>query len=343
MEKKIIKNARSDGRGITIFSNILPEVGVRTYYNADDNIVARIQHIEDIQEDIQEEEFNKQYNSKKLIRIGEHLFKKKYIYEIFACKTFKYILMMFFWILALLGGDIAILGVLIYLIFSNMLESLIFFINVAEEYKSKNGTKFNIAKFHSAEHKSINAYEKYKRIPTISEVKKASPFTKYCGSSYYYMPLVYKVINIILIPIVFKILKKMGELVNSDYKNIDLIERGILIFIVELSIIALFFCIQEIVKIVEKMYKFSLFNFMQYFFTNKPDEREIILSIIAIENYEIFEAFILKVLKNQELSGKDFFKKDVMKMETKLELIEIISRFQNTEYNKIRVEKIKKY
>ena len=50
-------------------------------------------------------------------------------------------------------------------------------------------TTKDVARFHAAEHMSINAYCKLKRVPTLEEIKKASRFSKKCGSNFILMKL----------------------------------------------------------------------------------------------------------------------------------------------------------
>ncbi len=76
---------------------------------------------------------------------------------------------------------------------TNVLVAMIWFsIFVAEDfvrfltlsYQLKFGTQKPIARYHSAEHMTISAYERLQRIPTIEEVKKESRFCKTCGSRF---------------------------------------------------------------------------------------------------------------------------------------------------------------
>lgn len=300
MKKKTkkIQHARSDGRGIVIYSNIVPEIGVRTYYNIDEQIVARIQFFKD---EKYLYDINDVTKGKDLIKIGEKLFEKSFIVQVYIMTVIKFVLLLVFLGLMLSGGNLTIILLIGYLVISQMFERLIIFFHLACLYKVKGKLKYKTSKFHSAEHKATNAYEKYQRIPTYREVEQASPYTKYCGSRYLYMPTIYDIINILLIPVFSFITQKLWNYINLSNPNMNELLLEWSFFIILISLAACIYCLQTIVRILENIYKFGIFNFMQFFFTNKPTQREIVLSIIAIENYEILENYIASLyseLKN---------------------------------------------
>ena len=80
-------------------------------------------------------------------------------------------------LLSIYFGDVnVIIGILYFILFSSLeLIDLIYAI-----YQVKFGSCRALGKFHSAEHKAINAYRELKRVPSLEEVKKASRFHPNC-------------------------------------------------------------------------------------------------------------------------------------------------------------------
>ena len=54
--------------------------------------------------------------------------------------------------------------------------------NVAFQMKSRHGSEHSTARYHSAEHMVVNAYNLLGRVPSIEEAKQFSRFSKHCGS-----------------------------------------------------------------------------------------------------------------------------------------------------------------
>ena len=64
-----------------------------------------------------------------------------------------------------------------------VIENIVYLLYDFSKFHSKyKNTGRTLAKFHAAEHMAANAYEKYKRIPTLEEIRKASKFSARCGS-----------------------------------------------------------------------------------------------------------------------------------------------------------------
>lgn len=63
--------------------------------------------------------------------------------------------------------------IMIYTAVAMILEIILLGITTSKETKE----------YHAAEHMIINAFEKYKRVPTIEELRKTSPYSPMCGSS----------------------------------------------------------------------------------------------------------------------------------------------------------------
>lgn len=127
-------------------------------------------------------------------------------------------------------------------------------------FEVKLGKSQSTGKFHAAEHKVINAYRKQGRIPTISEIEKASRFGKKCGSRY-----------------------KIDEMANSTILAIIIC----LASFIDIYLYMILIFIQLLFSIFEKKYNF--FRFFQIFITNKPTHKELEIALTGIQFFEEME------------------------------------------------------
>ena len=151
----VIMHARSKETGIVFYSNYYPKVGIEAYKEKG-NIYTRII-----------------YTS-----LDEYIF----IYKDKSGKQRKIVITIMDLIIIL----IAIISRSI----PNILATTYFIVNCSTDfvnfiymsYYMKSSKKKDFARYHAAEHKACSAYDKYRRLPTMDEIKKESRFSKYCGS-----------------------------------------------------------------------------------------------------------------------------------------------------------------
>ncbi|MBQ8298691.1 MAG: DUF1385 domain-containing protein [Clostridia bacterium] len=168
---KHVQEAESNRDGIIFHSNTVQGMGVKTYFNEQNeicSITAPIQFLRGIE----------QSKIKKTFKFSETKLQ------------------------ILLSGLIIILGILsasiheffISLFFTFFaLPNLLSFFRVWYMYKRKSSPFYKVSQFHSAEHMVISAYAKLQRIPTLEEVKNSSRISKHCGSNSMFLKLIYGV------------------------------------------------------------------------------------------------------------------------------------------------------
>ena len=149
------------------------------------------------------------------------------------------------------------------LYFSSFVSFQLFdLIKFCYDHKSKRGTRHSTAAFHAAEHMAINAYEKLQRIPTLEEIKNFSRFHRYCGSRFIFSRICS-----------FLMLCLSMAFFSMNYEFLYLISIGIIIVFIIVS------------------GKYGLLNFLQIFVTNKPSDKELLLAIEGLKQFEIIENF----------------------------------------------------
>lgn len=145
--------------------------------------------------------------------------------------------------------------------FSIMISSdFLFMLRNILTIKSTNQRNLSKARFHSAEHMILNAYTKLQKIPTLDEVKKFSRFSANCGSRFMLSKIALYTIVSILMAIVHYI--------------------GIIPYLVLIGIIIIIFIIDS---------KTGFLRFLQVLVTSKPTDKELLLAIEGIKQFEITE------------------------------------------------------
>jgi len=160
---KEIYHARSSKEGIVFYSNTIPDIGIKTYFDESGNIRFRL--VNSNKEDLKEflEAIEKKDNSPLFLAIfNTSLISFSIIFSILTKN---------FWF---------ILGTLYYVLFVS--RYLFRFVENIFTMNKKNINNSSAAKFHAAEHMVTNCYRKLQRVPTITELKKYSQFEKDCGS-----------------------------------------------------------------------------------------------------------------------------------------------------------------
>lgn len=227
-ETKTILHARSKETGIVFYSNLYPKIGVEAYKEGKE-IYTRIIYTS-LDEYI--------YLSgdgiktvKKRINLITVIF-----YVILIFLALKLHNLLYF----LLFGYFAVVG----------LGDLINILYMSYYMKFKNNGDF--ARYHAAEHKICNAYDKYQRLPTLEEIKKESRFSKYCGSMESSRKIIFS-LGYFLSGLIF--------FSNGMYKE----------YII--SIIVVFFI------------SITLNKYLQIFITSKPNDEDIKLAMDGVEMF----------------------------------------------------------
>ena len=244
-ENKFIINARSKKNGIVFYSNRIPFLGIEAILDDSENI----------QTNIVDKGLEKFIDYLGTYNEEENTLNKKRI--------------IIFYVL------IIILSIVLYVCFKNfgfLIASMYFlafvfrdlyeFINEVPLLRKKDKHGYSIAKFHGAEHKVVNAYNKLERIPTLEEAKKFSRFSKLCGSrTIIYSMFTYTVLTVSLF-------------LYFSFNFNDFMYLAIMLAII-ISI-----------KIGEN---YGVLNFFQVFVTSDPGDKEIELAIEGLKQFETLE------------------------------------------------------
>lgn len=276
---RVIEHARSDNNGITIFSTQEPLVAVKTFYDENNKIKSAII-----------------FGSSSMDSINASID--------YGVKNSTFYMANF---LAIVVGIVltAFTNNLFYLISAitfivkDMFMNFEVLFRAIWYHKTPNGIRRQASRYHAAEHKAINIYNKTHKVPTFAEIKKASRISKNCGSTIIFNDIFEDILTIIGIAIVFFVL--LPE-VDSVYKWLSKFQLpkysyygaalGIFLFIT-IAYITVFYSLLIIVR------KFKLVRFMQVFVTEEPTDREIYLAIEAIKNFEQME----KIYEEYGLEG----------------------------------------
>lgn len=130
------------------------------------------------------------------------------------------------------------------------------------------------ARTHAAEHMIIIAYEKYKRIPTIKEIKSCSRFSMNCGT-----------VNSIKIILIFIIIWVIGLFVNDLW------------LCTILQVLAFLF--------VDALMASGILKYFEIFVTNKPTHVEFVLILQCLKSY--IKACKQLTKENQEILTDEEF------------------------------------
>ena len=126
------------------------------------------------------------------------------------------------------------------------------------------------AQYHAAEHMTINAYLKYQRVPTMSEIEQSSPLSKNCGSLLTINHIVFYFVNAIFF-----------GLINSCTHFIIL-----LVLIITANIL------MNIGK------ERGWFRFFEYLVVRKPTKKQLRLAREGISYYHETESLIKELKAN---------------------------------------------
>lgn len=143
------------------------------------------------------------------------------------------------------------------------------------EIKSKNGKRYSLGKYHSAEHMAIAAYKSMQKIPTIEEAKQFSRFSKACGSN--------EVINKTLFFLLLSIELALGDVLIFPYDILLMIITTILIIVAG-----------------EKKW----LRFLQVCYTNIPSDDELEVAIEGIRFFDYMESEIERKMEKLDLGNQ---------------------------------------
>lgn len=134
------------------------------------------------------------------------------------------------------------------------------------ELKFGNVQMRSLARYHSAEHMVIEAYKDLKRVPTVSEVRNYSRFSKKCG-------------------IRFDIDKLLPHIIIG-FSMIFLIHNFVIYFTV---------CFGAFI-LLEYLNTNGYLRFLQIFYTNKPTDMEL---EVAVQGIKVLDDFVNEVINDE--------------------------------------------
>ena len=240
--ERIIKQARSQDNGILFYSSSFPFLGVKSIITDNGQYVAgpTVTIVDDIVDFFGGEV------------LKDYVLTKRYLYVInlvlliISLEIFIYTKN--YWI---------IFAILYFIVFSSkyLYQFILFAIGI------KFGKAKILGRFHAAEHMVVEAYNNLKRVPTISEIKEYSRFSKYCGS----MTLIKNALLFTIITLEMIIF--WGTNSNITY--------------------CIVLCITLLVYIFN--HHFGFFKYLQIFLTNKPTEVELQVALEGIKEFDKLE------------------------------------------------------
>lgn len=169
--KRKMINATSLRNGIILMSGVTNQLQVKSYFDSDTNTIQTITrwHSDfklnrEIDEDLKEvdmKQIEKLETSVK--RVGWCINLVLILYSALIARNINYIM-----------------GALYY----SFTCSKYLYVYIYQSFTMKvlNGTEKEVARYHSAEHMILNAYNKLERVPSLEEIKTFSRFSEYCGS-----------------------------------------------------------------------------------------------------------------------------------------------------------------
>lgn len=239
-EKRKTIHARSKENGVVFYSNKFPDLCYEAY-TAEDGAV-QTEFYPSIVSRMDTTSYGGMLLPKDLDKGEKHLLLIKVLISIVGILSI------------ILSHNISIAFALIYFWILVLKDAVTL---TAISWQIKHGNLKTAGRYHAAEHQVINAYEKFKRIPTMDEVKNTSMFSKQCPSR----SMISKITYFTLLSIVIAL-----SAFVSTYVYIILF--GLLILSIVLE------------------NKLNHFRFLQMLLMNKPTEAEL---KVALEGLKFFE------------------------------------------------------
>ena len=141
-----------------------------------------------------------------------------------------------------------------------VLKDLLYFISLLYMYKRKNSPLYPTSMFHSAGNMVLNAYEKYQRIPTLEEAKKASKYHENGVYTYKIGELLFKLIGCIVLTLFCRV--NLASLIGALF-----------------SLLLFWTAFQQL----------NVLKYSEYFILSTPTDKQLELVIGAFKNLESSE------------------------------------------------------
>lgn len=252
LAKKCIMHARSSKNGIIFYSNSFPLICSKTFRDSSGQIHSIVIPGELV-------DYIGTVNGEK---------RKLKNWHVFAVLTTFDILLISF---CLLIKNFFLVALSIYF---SLFVSFDFFNLILSSYlmKSKNGSLVSLAKFHSAEHMAVNAYEQLQRIPTLGEIKCFSRFSSKCG----FMPIVGRIVTHLSVII-------------------------LLLFAIGGNMSAYYFALAIIPTFMVLAWRKGWFEFLQVLVTTPPTDSELEVAIEGLKNFEEMEKALNKKISFSQM------------------------------------------
>lgn len=161
------------------------------------------------------------------------------------------------------------INIILAVIYMSVMVSKDFFDLMYAIFQIKVGKSKSLGRYHAAEHMAIGAYMKYKRIPTLDEIRAESRFQETCGSR--------------------RIFKKVGTFLPISLTWLSYNFVDIKVYILEI-IIAVLIAILTAKKTTVK--------YLQIFVTNKPTDKELIVAFEGIKALKEAEDEFKELINN---------------------------------------------
>ncbi len=183
-----------------------------------------------------------------------------------------------------LGFAFNIVGLPTAIMFFCLTTSSLFYALVESCHKGgicdENGYSFK--GFHGAEHMAVNAYNTLQRIPTLEEIRSFSRFAKDCGSRFTFKKLSINLLTALLFAL-------QGYINTAFFSKLFLM-------------IGLMMLIDIVISFISDR---GWLRFLQVFITEKPSDKELLLAIEGLKNFEEMEAELeqIKPIIDPEVCG----------------------------------------
>ncbi|MBP3707821.1 MAG: DUF1385 domain-containing protein [Clostridia bacterium] len=249
-EHKKICKARSNKNGIIFYSNVFPFCGTETFIDGNGNICNK--PVVQPPDQIA--------NSLAPLDDRTNALRKKRRMLLDTILIF---------LSFVLGFAFNIVGLPAAIMYFCLTTSSLFYAIVESCHKGgirdENGYSFK--RFHGTEHMAINAYNTLQRIPTLEEIRSFSRFRKDCGSRFTFKTLSINLLSTLLFAI-------QGYINTTFFLKLFLLIGSLMLIDIVISFIS----------------DRGWLRFLQVFITEKPSDKELLLAIEGLKNFEEMEA-----------------------------------------------------
>lgn len=134
------------------------------------------------------------------------------------------------------------------------------------------------AMFHAAEHKMVNAYHKYQKVPTFQQIKEASRYTTLCGSLETLIPIFSQLILFLLLILANEMFVKLS-----------------------LKVIAMF--LSGGISFLFHRYGENIFQYLEILITKTPTDKELIIALETIKGFTLLEDFLAQEVSDDAIEN----------------------------------------